>query len=213
MTGKIFLNYRRDDSGWPAMSLYTSWCRLSRASSFSWIVEGYIRPGDDFVEVLEKQVSACEVMIVVIGPQWLSLTDESGSPRIADARDFVYIEIATALARKIRVIPVLVDGASMPKQSALPEPLKVLAHRQAIRLRHDRFSADGQGLVKALQQSLGGKEAPAAASGDPALRVRPGSGESFRDGDAAWAPEMVVVPAGTFMMGTEQAEIDALCEE
>jgi formylglycine-generating enzyme required for sulfatase activity len=212
MSGKIFLNYRRDDSRWPTLSLYNLLAQGFPREQLFMDVEGYIRPGDDFVEVLEEQVSACEVMIVVIGPQWLSLTDDSGSPRIADAKDFVHIEIATALTRKIRVIPALVDGASMPKESALPAPLKALTRRQAIRLSHDRFNADGQGLVKALQESLDGKKATAASS-DPALRVRPGYGESFRDGDASWAPEMVVVPAGSFLMGTEQAEIDAHCKK
>ncbi len=235
MSGKIFLNYRRDDSRWPTLSLYNLLAQSFPREQLFMDVEGYIRPGDDFVEVLEQQVSACETMVVIIGPQWLSIAGDGGNPRIADANDWVHIEIATALARKIRVIPVLVDGASMPRASDLPEPLKALARRQAIRLTHDRFNADGQRLVKALQESLGGKQAPAvasgadlgqafqespggnksssAASGDPALRVRPGSGESFRDGDAAWAPEMVVVPAGSFMMGTAQAEIDALCKE
>ena len=213
MFGKIFLNYRRDNSGWAATSLYHLLVQVFPREQLSMDVEGYIRPGDDFVEVLEEQVSACEVMIVVIGPQWLSLTDDSGSPRIADVRDFVHIEIAAALARTIRVIPVLVDGASMPKETALPKPLKALARRQATPLRHDRFNADGQGLVKALQESLGRKKLSAAVSSDPARRVRPGSGESFRDGDAGWAPEMVAVPAGSFLMGTTQAEIDALCKE
>ena len=120
-------------------------------------VEGYIRPGDDFVEVLEEQVSACEVMIVVIGPQWLSLTDEGGSPRTADVRDFVHIEIATALARKIRVIPVLVDGASMPKEGVLPEPLKTLTPRQATRLSHDRFCAAIGCAPTAAQSHSSGK--------------------------------------------------------
>ncbi len=213
MSGKIFLNYRRDDSRWPTLSLYNLLAQVFPREQLFMDVEGSIRPGDDFVEVLEKQVSACEVMIVVIGPQWLLLAGEDGRPRIADVRDFVHIEIATALTRKIRVIPVLVDGAVMPKEAALPKALKALARRQAIWLSHDRFSADGQGLLKALQESLGGTNAPATISGDPALRVRPGSGESFRDGDARWVPEMVVVPAGSFLMGTAQAEIDALREE
>ena len=73
---------------------------------------------------------------------------------IHDPRDFVHIEIATALRRKIRVIPALVDGARMPDESELPEPLQGLARRQAIRLSHERFAADGQGLVKALQEVL-----------------------------------------------------------
>jgi formylglycine-generating enzyme required for sulfatase activity len=208
MSGKIFLNYRRDDSRWPTLSLYNLLAQVFPREQLFMDVEGHIRPGDDFVEVLEQQVSACEVMIVVIGPQWLSLTDEGGSPRIADTRDFVHIEIATALARKIRVIPVLVDGANMPKEGALPEPLKALTRRQAIRLSHDRFGADGQGVVKALQEIIGGN-----MRDDSALPARPGSGESFRDGDARWVPEMVVVPAGSFMMGTADAEITALCKE
>jgi hypothetical protein len=208
MSGKIFLNYRRDDSRWPTLSLYNLLAQVFPREQLFMDVEGYIRPGDDFVEVLEEQVSACEVMIVVIGPQWLSLTDDGGSPRIADANDFVHIEIATALARRIRVIPVLVDGASMPKEGALPEPLKALARRQAIRLSHDRFGADSQGLVKALQEIIGGN-----VRDDSPLPVRPGSGESFRDGDMDWAPEMVIVPAGSFMMGTVDAEIAALCKE
>ena len=195
MSGKIFLNYRRDDSRWPATSLYNLLAQVFPREQLFMDVEGYIRPGDDFVEVLEEQVSACEVMIVVIGPQWLSLAGEDGQPRIADAHDFVHIEIATALARKIRVIPVLVDGAGMPKEGALPEPLKALTRRQAIRLSHDRFNADGQGLVKALQESLGGEAADsthdAPQSGDSERRSRwcaPGSGEGFRDGDARWVP-------------------------
>ncbi len=161
MSGRIFLNYRRGDSGWAATSLYHLLAQIFPREQLFMDVEGYIRPGDDFVEVLEEQVSACEVMIVVIGSQWLSLAGEDGRPRIADPHDFVHIEIATALARKIRVIPVLVDGAGMPKEAALPEPLKALTRRQATRLSHDRFSADGQGLVKALQEAIGG--APTAA--------------------------------------------------
>ncbi|MGO9545278.1 MAG: hypothetical protein ACLPPF_10840 [Rhodomicrobium sp.] len=65
-------------------------------------VEGRIEPGDDFVEVLEAQVSACEIMVVVIGLQWLALLDENGRRRNDDPNGFVHIEIATALARKIR---------------------------------------------------------------------------------------------------------------
>jgi formylglycine-generating enzyme required for sulfatase activity len=179
-------------------------------------VEGYIKPGDDFVEVLEAQVSACEVMVVVIGAQRLSL-EKNGRPRIHDPRDPVHIEIATALRRKIRVIPALVDGARMPDESELPEALKPLARRQAIRLSHERFAADGQGLVKALQEVLRGPlplpelldplgPAPAARPiiTDPALTVPPGSGESFRDVATPWCPEMVVVPAGAFTVNAQK---------
>ena len=176
-------------------------------------VEGHIKPGDDFVEVLEAQVSACEIMVVVIGAQWLSLAGKDGKPRIGDTKDFVHIEIATALKRKIRVIPVLVDGAHMPGEGELPDALKALARRQATRLSHDRFGADGQGLVNTLLEVTGKGGGPAPANSDAALKVRPGSGDGFRDGDAPWCPEMVVVPAGSYTMGTWQGEIDRLCEE
>ncbi len=228
MSGKIFLSYRRDDSRWPTLSLFNLLAQTFPRERLFMDVEGYIRPGDDFVEVLEEQVSACEVMVTVIGSHWLALAGKDGRPRIHDPRDFVHIEIATALRRKIRVIPALVDGAHMPGESELPEPLKGLTRRQAIRLSHERFAADGGGLVKALQEVLGGgaKPAQAAAGGDAAAnarssspeggsahKVRPGSGEGFRDVAAPWCPEMVVAPAGSFTMGTAQAEIDKLCKE
>ena len=201
MSGRIFLNYRRGDSGWAATSLYNLLAQVFPREQLFMDVAGDIRPGDDFVEVLEEQVSACEVMIVVIGPQWLSLTDEDGRPRIADPHDFVHIEIATALARKIRVIPVLVDGAGMPKEGALPEPLKALARRQATRLSHDRFGADGQGLVKALQESWAGTKPPAAAKRRPGTARAPrlrrrASAMAMRAGRPRWWWSLRDVPDG-----------------
>ena len=167
MSGKIFLNYRRDNSRWPTLSLYNLLAQTFPRERLFMDVEGYIKPGDDFVEVLEEQVSACEIMVVVIGAQWLSLAGKDGRPRIHDTSDFVHIEIATALKRKIRVIPVLVDGAHMPGEAELPDALKALARRQATRLSHDRFGADGQGLVDTLLELAGKGGGRAPASGDP----------------------------------------------
>ena len=158
-------------------------------------VEGYIKPGDDFVEVLEEQVSACEVMVAVIGPQWLSLAGKDGKPRIGDTGRLRAYRDRNGATRKIRVIPVLVDGAHMPGEGELPDALKALARRQATRLSHDRFGADGQGLVDTLLELAGKGGGRAPASGDPAAKVRPGSGEVFRDVAAPWCPEMVVAPA------------------
>src|SRR5262249_61031461 len=70
------------------------------------------------------------------------------------ADDFVAIEIAAALARNIRVIPVLVDGARMPKVGELPKSLKPLARRQAIDLRHTRFGRDADALIKKLSDAV-----------------------------------------------------------
>ncbi len=170
MSGKIFLNYRRDDSRGFALTFYLLLAQFFPREQLFMDVGGHIKPGDDFVEVLEAQISACEIMIVVIGPQWLNLLKD-GRPRIADPNDIVHTEIATALKRKIRVIPVLVDGASMPGEGELPEPLKALARRNAVRLNYERFEADVADLVSALREVLGVLPRPASAASGPAPHV------------------------------------------
>src|SRR5262249_42420918 len=69
---------------------------------------------------LHGQVAPCDVFLAVIGPNWLDAKDDSGRRRFDNPDDFVTIEIAAALARNIRVIPVLVDGARTPKADRLP---------------------------------------------------------------------------------------------
>jgi hypothetical protein len=122
-------------------------------------VEGGIKAGQDFVRVIEEQVRACDAMLVLIGPNWLTVKDETGRSRLETPHDFVRIEVSSALGFGKRVIPVLVQKAEMPGAGALPEPLKALARRNAVRLTHERFRADAQGLVKALQDALAVEEA------------------------------------------------------
>jgi PDZ domain-containing protein len=100
-------------------------------------------------------VAECDVVLVVIGPNWLGVKDESGGRRLDNPDDFVVIEIAAALARDIRVIPVLVDGARMPKASELPDSLKPLARRQAVGVRHAHFGHDAEALVARMREALG----------------------------------------------------------
>ena len=86
----------------------------------------------DFIRTIEEAVAACDVLLAVIGERWLTATDEEGRRRLDNPEDFVRIEIATALKRGIRVIPVLVDGASMPRSGDLPNDLQSLVRRQAL---------------------------------------------------------------------------------
>jgi formylglycine-generating enzyme required for sulfatase activity len=201
MDGRIFISYRRADAGWPASSLYNLLAHDFPREHLFMDIDS-IPPGLDFVEVLESHVLACQVMVAMIGPGWLAARDDAGRRRLDDPNDFVRIEIATALRRNIRVIPVLVDGAVMPREGELPKPLKMLARRQAVRLSRERLGGDASVLVRALKEVVGG--ASVVVAGDPALRVRPGSGESFRDMDGG--PEMVAVPAGSFIMGSPADE-------
>jgi hypothetical protein len=132
-----------------------------------------IEPGDDFAEVITGAVQACAVLLAVIGGRWLTAAGPDGR-RLDDPDDFVRLEIEAALARGVRVIPVLVDGTTMPRPVQLPASLAPLARRQAIELSHSRFSADLTGLLKLLDRELRAVPAQEPLS-DWALpaRVRP----------------------------------------
>ncbi|NBC21236.1 MAG: TIR domain-containing protein [Alphaproteobacteria bacterium] len=141
MSGGIFISYRREDAAGAAGRLHDHLsARFGREAVFMDV--DAIEPGVDFHEVLNQQVGACDVLIAVIGRDWLDAVDEDGQQRIADCDDFVQIEIAAALARNVRVIPVLVEGARMPKSEELPGPLKALARRNAAEISHSRFVSD-----------------------------------------------------------------------
>jgi TIR domain len=73
-----------------------------------------IEPGVDFVAEIERAVTRCRVLVVVIGPTWHTVTGTGRRPRLHDPHDAVAIEVRTALAAGILVVPVLVDGAGMP---------------------------------------------------------------------------------------------------
>jgi len=154
MAGKIFINYRRDDSIGMAGRLHD---RLSQTFGRDkvFLDVDHIPAGADFVAYLDSQVAECNVVLVVIGPNWLNAKDESGERRLDNPEDFVTIEIVAALARDIRVIPVLVDGARMPKAKELPDSLKSLTRRQAIEVRHAHFGHDAEALVKRMREALG----------------------------------------------------------
>jgi hypothetical protein len=117
----------------------------------------HIPAGVDFVSYLNSQVAVCVVLLAVIGPNWLHDKDESGGRRLDDPNDFVTIEIAAALARDIRVIPILVDGASMPKARELPDPIKPLARRHAVEVRQGHFGRDAEALIAKVREVFNSK--------------------------------------------------------
>ncbi len=129
------------------------------------------------------------------------------------------IEVESALKRNIPMGAVLIDGAPMPRAEQLPESMRPLLRRNASPVDAGRdFHVHMDRLIADLEKHLNGQVRPVPtaapqAAGDPAAKVRPGSGEGFHDVAAPWCPEMVMVPAGWFQMGTAQAEIDKLCKE
>jgi hypothetical protein len=113
-----------------------------------------IELGDDFVEVITRAVGACDVLLALIGEDWLTITDAQGRRRLDDPHDFVRLEIEAALARNVLVIPILVGGARMPSVEELPDSLARLAHRQALELSPARFDFDTGRLLKVLDKTL-----------------------------------------------------------
>jgi hypothetical protein len=168
MAGNIFINYRRDDEAGFTQALYSRLEQAFPPESLFMDVDN-IAPGLDFVQVLNDQVARCDVLIAVIGKSWLA-ADEKGERRLDNPEDFVRIEIESALAQKKRVIPVLVNDAKMPRSTGLPESLKAFARCNAVRLTHERFRADMQGFIKALEGVLAESDATRRAEQDAARR-------------------------------------------
>jgi hypothetical protein len=147
--GRIFMTYRREDTAYPAAWLFDRLVsHFGRDLVFKDIDS--IELGDDFVEVITAAVGSCDALLALIGGRWLSITGRDGRRRLDDPGDFVRLEIEAALARDVRVIPILVEGAQMPRAEELPASMAKLARRQALELSPARFDADTQRLLRVL---------------------------------------------------------------
>jgi hypothetical protein len=135
---KIFISYRRDDSSGDSGRIYDRLeTKYGRENVFKDV--DAIPLGVDFRRVLTDEVAKCDVMLVVIGRQWLSITDEHGQRRLDSPSDFVRIEVEAALAREFPVIPVLVQNVRMPQERDLPASLAELAYRNNIVVHSDPY--------------------------------------------------------------------------
>jgi hypothetical protein len=113
-----------------------------------------IELGLDFADAINESLSKCEVLIVVIGKDWLTARDADGEPRLSKPHDYVRLEIEAALAREIRLIPVLVEGAAVPKRSQLPGEMASLARRNCISMSHASFRSDADRLIETLARIM-----------------------------------------------------------
>lgn len=152
---RIFVSYRRDDSAGHTgrISDYLSG-HFGQDEIFRDVE--HIAPGLDFVQSIERAVASCDILIAVIGRQWLTISDANGNRRLDNPDDFIRLEVATALQRNIRVIPLLVQRATMPSAEDLPEPLKGLARRNALELHDTNWSSDMDRLLSVLDTALAG---------------------------------------------------------
>jgi formylglycine-generating enzyme required for sulfatase activity len=149
---RIFINYRREDTGMGVGRLTDSLREYFAADRIFQDISS-IAPGADFIEALQQALADCAVVLVVIGPKWLATTDRQGRRRLDDPEDWVRQEIIEALGRPdLRVFPLLVDGAEMPGVAELPEAIRPLARRQAHELTLRHWAKDIAVLVEALQR-------------------------------------------------------------
>ena len=151
---RIFISYRREDSSAAAGRLHDRLREHYGRDSVFMDVDS-IEPGLDFIEAIERTVSSCDILIALIGRQWLTITDADGRRRLNDPSDFVRHEVATALKRNVRVIPALIQDTRMPRAEELPEALKPLTRRHALDLSDAHFHRDVDGLIETLDRTLG----------------------------------------------------------
>ena len=184
---KIFISYRRQDSSGETTHIYEYLEKqFGRANVFMDV--DTIPPGVDFRQYLQDAVSDCDVVLVVIGLDWL--VDRSGNRRLDHPRDFVRIEIEAALQRDIRVVPVLVHDAPMPGPRDLPESIRDLAFRNAAQVRAGRdFRTDITRLIRALEAVTPQPEASPGEVITNSIGMR-----------------MALIPAGEFMMGSPDSD-------
>lgn len=153
MSGRIFLSYRRADSPHATGRIYDRLCQKFDPDDIFFDIDKIIL-GADFVERIEESVGACDLMLVVIGPDWLGATDANGERRLDQPGDYVRLEIIAALKRDIPLIPVFVEDARAPREEDLPEPLRPLARRHGARIGHVGFAPDVEQLIRGIQVHL-----------------------------------------------------------
>jgi hypothetical protein len=149
----VFISYRRAENSRHAGRLFD---RLSQRfpNSHVFMDVAGIEAGSDFVEVIQTALNTCNVMLVVIGREWLTCTDGNGSRRIDNSGDFVHLEILTALKRKLPVMCVLVNGGTMPTSEVLPDDLKELTEAPSFSVRDGQWDHDLQKLFVTLRRLL-----------------------------------------------------------
>lgn len=197
---RIFISYRREDGIAQTGRIYDRLVmRLGETDVFMDL--GKISAGSDFTQVLDDKLAECEVFIAIIGPRWL--VSRKGRKRLEDPEDFVRREIAAALRRGVRVLPVLIDGAQMPSAAELPAELAGLARRNAVSLRHERFDVDMDSLILDIEE-------PDRPPEDTLLNRLQGMRERWRHGRNAALVGIAVVLASALASWTGLLDLFAL---
>ena len=167
----IFLSYRREDAPFASILQDRLRKRIPDVPVFTDLDS--IELGEDFRATIRRAVGACAALVALIGPRWATAASQEGRRRLDDPDDWVRVEIEAALERGVRVLPVLVGGAGMPRQQELPSELQTLARFNALALSSDRYGEDADRLIGLIQQVLGDKpDAGRAGTASPSASLR-----------------------------------------
>lgn len=149
MTKQIFINYRNDEGKQQAQALYFS-LRRKFSKSRLFMDHANLEGGQAWLDVIEAHVANSFVLLALIGPDWLNLKDKEGIAKLSQPTDPVRYEIATALRRRVPVIPVLLDDAKLPSELELPLEMRGMLAWHAMPLRFSSFDDDAAKLTDAL---------------------------------------------------------------
>ena len=149
---RIFVSYRRADSE-EATAQIVEGLKLSGKKKVFMDVAS-IDYGDDFMKRITDAIVASDVVLVVIGKDWLKAADHRGRRRLKNPKDIVRLEIKHALQWKKPLLPLLVNGAVMPRRDELPSDLEPLSRLNAMRLRldHKSWHAEVIALIQAIDR-------------------------------------------------------------
>jgi len=157
--GKIFISYRREDTSGESGRLKDKLEQIFGQENIFYDVET-LEAGLNFDEAIAKALGESKVLLAMIGPHWLKVTDSKGVLRLQKPEDWVRKEVAEALRRGLRVIPVLVNDAEMPDPEKLPEDLKGLSLKHAQELSSSRWNYDVGELSKVLEKIIDKRPEP-----------------------------------------------------
>jgi len=189
-SGRIFISYRREEAVYPAGWLFDRLTEhFGEGSVFKDV--NSIKFGDDFAAAIANAVDSCDVLLALIGQRWVTITDEHGHRRLDLPDDFVRREIEAALTKGVRVIPILLDRARMPKTDELPPSLIPLTGRQALSIDPDKFRTDTTQLIAELDKALDEDCSRTGATDGAARNRRRRMGIAFGSGVATVAAALV----------------------
>ena len=197
---QIFISYRREDSFYVSRGIYDRLTAELGDGAVFFDTEK-VEPGADFPGRIQHELDTCEVVLAVVGHGWLhaSCTEgpRKGERRLDDPRDWVRVEIETALSRdNLLLLPVLVGQAKMPKPDELPSTIAEFAGRNAVAVRSGAdFDVHLERLVRVLTRHLNQRADDELLAGAPPSSIESAGGISLR-----------LVPAGEFQMGSAPSD-------